>query len=348
MKNPFTSFFNRRTSVRRDYASGTTRHASNPLFTRPTPRRIPWSLLCIMLVLIGGSAYTVYTPQYRITAVTVHGAIKVDRGSVERFVKDQLDQTLLGVQWRRVTFLTPTKRIESSLRKSIERLISLNGLTVDRVGLHELKVTLNERTPNTVWETATGNRYLIDEGGVVVERLSGEVPAGFELITDVNGIDTTIGSTVMRREYLAVLRVVRDALHVINVTPKQFTTWNVECRTIIRDDATTNDAVNTNTTNSNSSGNDDRTISIVNAGTPTVDPLETAYGDTPCDERKRAIDDPTLVVSTDEDWDIRLDTSKDLQSQVKKLQLAIEQKFKTSRKGLEYVDVRFGDRVYYK
>lgn len=55
-----------------------------------------------------------------------------------------------------------------------------------------------------------------------------------------------------------------------------------------------------------------------------------------------------LRVDTNEGWYILFDGSQDFKNQLQTLKLVLEEKIKEGRKNLEYVDLRIGNRVYYK
>lgn len=59
-------------------------------------------------------------------------------------------------------------------------------------------------------------------------------------------------------------------------------------------------------------------------------------------------DDPTIKCLTGEGWEAYFSFVNDLNAQVNKLKVFLEEKNQEQRKGLQYVDLRFEDRVYYK
>ncbi len=319
--------------------------------TTAAKSKFPWLFLLVILLAIGGFVYMLFAPQYRITSITVSGAVKLDGTTIARFVNDRLDQGFLGLEWRRVTYLTPTRTITSDLRASIERLISLNGLTIERVGRNSLSVHVQERTPHLIWETASGERYFVDEKGIIVERVATDVPSTFMTLIDSNGISTDIGSQVARPEYITALETIDQKLPMMSVNPKRYSTWIVKCRKIDTA-ANTNSTsfANTNTTdvNTNQDTTGDSTLNLNENSAISDSTANQAIDDAACDFRKLAVNDPTLVVTTDEGWDIRIDVSTNLDTQLKKLHETLQQKFDGSRAGLKYIDVRFGNKVYYK
>ena len=55
-----------------------------------------------------------------------------------------------------------------------------------------------------------------------------------------------------------------------------------------------------------------------------------------------------LKVATIESWQIFLNTGINVQTQIKKLELVLSEKIRSTRPSLQYVDLRVQDRVYYK
>lgn len=55
-----------------------------------------------------------------------------------------------------------------------------------------------------------------------------------------------------------------------------------------------------------------------------------------------------LRINTNEGWYILFDKARDLQNQLKALELVLEEKIKEGRRNLEYIDLRIENRVYYK
>lgn len=59
-------------------------------------------------------------------------------------------------------------------------------------------------------------------------------------------------------------------------------------------------------------------------------------------------DDPTIRCGTSEGWEAYFSLVNDLNAQINKLKIFLEGKNQEERRGLQYVDLRFEDRVYYK
>lgn len=342
MYNPFRLLFKRQRTLKRDFGSSS--RAANPMFRTTAPRRAPWKIVAVLIVVFGAWCYTLFAPQYRVTAIEVTGAVKVDQESIVRFLDSRLNADIFGLRWKRVYYLTPLTGLTRDLKKSVERLVSVNELTITRRGRNTLVVSVSERTPNLIWETSYGNRYTVDEKGIVIERIPGDAPQGFNVLKDQNRIPVALGMQVVRPEYLASIAAIAQALQAISIEPTGYATWKVECRTISPTPASnTNrpDQTNTNqTTNVNSLN--------INIPTNANKPPKEMPEPTTCDPIELAINDPTVVVLTSEGWEIRLDTSSDIDAQLKKLQIALTERLSGKRTSLRYIDVRFGNKVYYQ
>ncbi len=340
MFNPFRLIFRPR-SIRRDFAGSPSR-AANPFFRASPPRWSGW-LAAFLLALVGASAYIMWSPKFRISVVNVEGTEKLNPESIQRFVTARLDETFLGVTWKRVSYLVPLTALTKELQMAITKLMSVETLSIERQGRNALIVRLQERSPNLVWQSGEQTFYTLDENGVIVERLHGNIPEGFPTVVDANDLVPVIGSTVLKSRTISALYLLRERLPTLGLEVASYATWPVECPVRLPDqrETPTNASVPTNNANTNSANTNRRTENV-NARKSTVDI------DTPiCDRRALAINEPTLVVRTSEGWDIRFDASFDLELQMQKLSLTLKERLQ-QRKNLKYIDVRFGDRVFFQ
>lgn len=341
MRNPILILFQRQ-SRRRDF-SRDERGISNPLFAgRPRGGKMGYVVTFVVVVALG--TFLLVSPEFRITSVRIDGAQKIDPASVERFVSGRLNETFLGVAWRRVTFLTPTNDLVRELRHAVERIISLSELTIKREERHTLIVTMKERTPNLIWTSTSGRSYFVDENGFIVEPIEGDAPATFLKIRDANGLAATNGAQVLLPSLIAGVRTIEDRLGLLSITPTSFATWAVECPrpTPSAGEAPTERSRGTTDDNRNAAPVEDDETSegrVLPRRTPELEP--------PCDPSILALHEPTLVVMTGEQWEIRFDTRGNLDEQVQKLGITLRERFQNNRPQ-EYIDVRFGDRVFFK
>lgn len=344
MRNPLAALSRGSRNRRRDFSSN--QRAANPFFgPGPRERGGRWAALLVLIGILTGIIYSAITPRYRVTAVKVEGTVKLNAPSIEQFVNQQLDHGLLGVAWRRVTYLTPTKRIEQNLRREIERLVSLESLAIERQGTNALLVTVKERTPSILWKSTFGGTYIVDDRGVLIERLAEGVPPTLVAITDSNKLAATVGTLVIRPQYLVSLKTIRDRLIEMRLAPNAFATWPVSCPAARPEPKSVPPAEQD--TNGNRSTNSDAGFTEIGSNQNLNRERDESEGE-PCDVVSLAVNDPTLIVATDEGWDIRFDTSGDLNQQLTKLATTLTELGPSKRPSLTYIDVRFGDRVFYQ
>lgn len=298
----------------------------------------------MFLIGAAGAAYLVASPRFRITSVRVEGTSKLDPKSIEDFVHTQLNKTFLGIAWKRVVFLTPTRTLADELRGAVEKRVSLKTLRLTRPGRSSLLVQIEERSPNLIWKSVGGRYYFLDDRGSIVETLAGEPPADVAVLQDVNALPTALNTQVTRPSLIAAIGLLRDRLPSVGVTPETYATWEVACTLPIQPVAPEDEQP---LTNSNANANRNQNVNRSNTNSPS-NLNRTPRPDTACDEAALAINEPTLVVKTTEKWEVRFDTSGNLDLQITKLAIALRERIGPLRQQLQYVDVRYGDRIFYQ
>jgi len=253
-------------------------------------------------------------PAFRINLVVVRGAQKVDVHSVMNFVNQELDRDFLGWHWRRVAFLTPHRQIAAALDRSASSLIDLQNVKVSRDGLKTLIVTIEERQPSAIWESG-GQIFFLDTRGYIIERASSIAIEHFPLLEDTNDLPTALGTRVVQSSVISGLSLLGQKLPTIGITIARFRTWPVQCQQ----------------------------LENINSATNSIMEPDQGF----CDRPTLAAFEPTIEALTTDGWTIRFDSSGDLESQLMKLQTALQERIR-DRQRITYIDVRFGDRVFYQ
>ncbi|MBI4089903.1 MAG: hypothetical protein HY421_00705 [Candidatus Kerfeldbacteria bacterium] len=334
MLNPWRQLFSRR-SRRRDFAAPALQR--NPIFIES--RRPGWPWIAAGLLAVAGAAFVLLSPRFRITDVTVSGAVRLDPTSIRAAVNRQLNQGWIGLHWKRVVFLTPTDSIASSLRQSVQPLISLDEIAVERHGRHTLAVRIRERQANLIWQSS-GRQFMLDDRGTILERAPTPLPPGLLTVLDRNNIPTSIGQPVVPPSLVAAIRSLNDALPKFAVPVAGYSTWPVSC--LPEPTRPERSVIISNTNQSLNNQNANRSADV-NRATKADDATSAT-----CNLVELAVREPTLVVRTEEGWELRIDSSLNLEAQLAKLRIALVERLDSQRRQLEYVDVRFGDRVFYQ
>ncbi|MBI4092731.1 MAG: hypothetical protein HY420_02280 [Candidatus Kerfeldbacteria bacterium] len=351
MANPFRFLFGGRRVRRRDFAqpAGPT---NNPLF--PTPRRQAgiWGLTFVILAIVAAVLYVILSPKFRITNIRVEGSNKLGAESIAAFMNSRLDVSFLSLAWRRVTFLTPVTSIERELRTAIEKIVTLDQLVITRQGLNTLVVQLRELTPNLVWSTDRGQYFFLDHRGIVVEEIPGEPPPEFPVVSDANSLNLELGQTALKPSFITFLRRVLAELTRLSIEPSKASTWPVSCPVPPpAEDIEETPEKNLNSKNDNANSRPPFIRSNANSTNDlekNINPSLKQTLPTSCSLMELAINEPTLVITTSEGWDLRLDTSGNVDTQLQKMTTTLRDHLKNNRSRLLYLDVRFGDRVFYQ
>lgn len=329
MVNPFSGLFHRRRR-RRDFSGSSA--TANPMF-RPSAQQ-PRSLVgpfIVLLIMLGGAAWAMSSPKLRITEIQISGASKLDPASLRSFAESQLDATTLGVAWRRVIFLVPTKALAASIKASAEKLVSLERVSVRRQGWNTIVIAVSERTPHLTWETGDGSHFFLDDRGAIAEAAPAQTPNEIPRIVDSNDLLVAIGDQVLPEPSIKAIQALQAQLVSLDLIPDHFETWPIECPGIPA--ATPSSNANRNSSNTNQS-------LIVNQSPD----LELS----PCNHDDAARAEPTIVVAVSEGWEIRFTSASPIDIQIEKLTTALRERIGSKRSNLKYIDVRFGDRVYFQ
>ncbi len=341
LPNPLRIFFPAPHRRRRDFTAASSSRP-NPLFSTRPSKRNWWLGIIALLIVAAGSVYLIASPRFRITSVRVEGTSKIDPKSIEDFVNAQLNTTFLGIAWKRVIWLTPTRTLTDELRGAIEKRVSLKALKLTRTGRSALLVRIEERSPNLIWKSVGGRYYFLDDRGYVVENMVGEPPPDVAVLQDANALTVTINTQATQPNLIAAISTLRDRLPSIGVTPQAFSTWEVSCASPVQPAAPENDQRSTNSNaNRNQNVNRPDTDSTSNLN-------DSSRPNTACDQAMLAVNEPTLVVTTTEKWEVRFDTAGNLDLQINKLAIALRERISPLRQQLKYVDVRYGDRIFYQ
>ncbi len=138
------------------------------LRARKRKRRLRLALagIAALLLLCGALVGLTRLPALQIERVEVTGARTLATGTVEAFVRAQLEGNYLFLFPKRNIFLYPKQALNEALRKEYPSLASVEARAED---FGALEVALAEREPRALWCSAPGSAecYFMDEHGAV-------------------------------------------------------------------------------------------------------------------------------------------------------------------------------------
>lgn len=143
---------------------------------RSRRRRIIWlAAIGAVVLLIGGSVATAYSPLFAVEKVTIVGTTTLDPDALETALGDQIGTPLALVS-------------ESDIKAALVAFPLIETYALEAKPPHELAVRIVERTPIGVVESDAGFT-LVDAAGVTLATTSTQ-PEGQPLLRVSGGIDT--------------------------------------------------------------------------------------------------------------------------------------------------------------
>lgn len=279
-------------------------------------------------------------------SVSIEGTKRSDPAFLTTEAQTVLQQRLWGILRRnKYTTLSRTYFREAFLER-VGKTLALDHIDVRKQFPNRLRITVYEREPELIW--VTNNRtYLLDAEGIIVQEAP-ELPEGIvdvELavkprITDANSYPVEIGSAAIIPETpQAVLRMHAELL-AFGFVVTGYAIPEISCEILFppepppetEEGNANRNAGEDENTNANENSNVSNLNSNVNAA-PECDPQELAKN--------------TRTVFADTEGFIIRFSAENLDQQIAKLDRLKQEKFFEGRQ-LTYIDIRFGERVYYQ
>lgn len=294
--------------------------AANPLFaaserSHEFRRRVLGSTagICFLLAL----GLLIEGPWWRINSVTVAGVREIDPKSVQHVTEQYVMGRRLLVIPNQNLFLFSTAHAASWLREKIEQRISVESVTVQKIPPHGLHVTITERTP-AAYARSEDQTVVLDRTGKIIEvakALDPNLPVIDEAIGQPVG--QSVFSPAVMQSILKLHELLRSASIVI-------VSWKLPIVTcpVYENPQPPTDSRNTN----------------LNANIR-LNPFSQT-----CNDQALKRTRPEIHVQIKDGPEARFDRFQDLAAAVQRVRRILAQPDPPN----EYIDVRFGDRVFVK
>lgn len=335
----------------------------NPYFEHKRPEDakkrsyLLWFVLFI-LILVGSVATVFAAPFFRVDYVIVSGNDFIRTESVLAATDGFLEQQTLGFIPNNRTVFLSAKRIEDRIRRAIEEQQALEDLDVSVRLPSALFVTVTERVPHAVYWNG-GLRYLIDRQGVLTTILPEERRADSQFPTLYDQTTRTIAvkENVLAPELLNFVFSLHkglktftpelsiDAFYIPPVTcPAIFETPQgvgetdeSEEKKKTEEEEPTDGNKNINSGSRSKTTNSSTDSANTNVSRETLEPP-------PCDKAKEVLATREIRAKVTEGWSIYFRTDESLEHQLRRLSLILADQ-KPDRSALQYIDLRFGERI---
>lgn len=294
------------------------RYGGNPLYQdEPTPwitRRL--GIDCILLVIVLGAWATTLSiaPYFQVTVAEAPTLLFISEEQTRAVIGNVLRERLLGVLPRTSFWVLQTSWLEARLN----RAFPFAQFSVSKTYPNLLAVRLREPIVLVDWVTGTGHEYYVDRSGAVVYRAPSAIPLTFALTKETGAATST---PAVRESALPTVFIKnRPALFPLVFDPDA------------PESSIGDHVVST------------RSVALwqrVDRGFRETLGAPLAYIDvSPLPDHLRLV--------TEEGWAVFWNEEDDVDAQIQRLAAVLRQKVRDARPQLEYIDLRFGDKVYFK
>jgi len=290
-----------------------------------------------IIFLVASVVWFVYfffaSDNFLIKTVEIHGVKNIPETELNAIVQDTLQQRRFGL-FKNTNILLVSKK---DLNDAISKKYILEGMTIDRIFPYTLSITINEKLARLILRVKTPIVITEEKNPATSDTETAGVPASES--TQEEGDATEQDSAPVeptyttKYYYLDVNGIIvsaglkdesdMESIPIIEMIDTNKTTIKPGDQIITRERIT----------------NISHIYGLLNRSSihATVQYITINQKS----ERE-------LNIVTSEGWEILLDTNIDIESQLKKLELVLDEKIKEDRQVLRYVDLRVKDRVYYK
>jgi len=291
-------------------------------------------LATILLVLSIGAwgATLLYLPYFRINKIVYLGLNFIKRDDIDSFIKNNLlNKEFIFI--RDNYFLVNTNKIEEELNNKY----SLNSVTVKKVFPHELRIDLEEKISTIIYDNGL-EYFLLDNDGGALRYLTRAGNPEINITTTT--VDTATTSLMFAAPGSASTTTASSTAK--DIKKDETKTHVPEYRKIKKDFGAypiIYDTRNLTIT--------EKQENIVNKNfiENVLSFLEILQKEGIANTRYMTMEHPLagVLIHTDQPWRIYFQPSDDLNEQIIRLKAVMK-----NNKINEYIDLRFGDRVYWK
>lgn len=342
-------------------------------------RKDAWAYLGIIVIILATVIYFVQTNRwFYIDTITIVGNQYLTVEQVSQPTHSVLDSKKWKIFPRSMYFFTNTEYITEQLQSTLGQQYSIEQLSVAKVFPNEIVVTIKERIPGLVYISHDNTYFYVDLNGISTEqKMEGDLDPHFPRVRDANARTITIGDQVVNTNIISAITYLNE--HFTNATDLHIAEYSIDPITCYKKEYI---AEKIFADEIESSANEDiknqkkDILKLLEEGAISIDQsldlleevkrteagsgedleidpttgnqaflkLAAQYTDAECNFVSATQD---INIVTQDGLRILFDSTLDIEAQIKNLQTVLDTKIEDPA-ALEYIDMRFPDRVYYR
>ncbi len=305
-------------------------------------RRRRLILDCEMAAVFGLIIYlSVFSPLFALTDIKVEASPALMAKGVSKAVDQFMSRSSLGLIPHANYLLLKPSMLIRSIENDMRDITAFEQITVAKHFPNELNIKLVERQARYLWRSQAGSFGLDDHGQIVSHFNDASAnPEGLIVINDDNNIPVQVGARIIKDSTIKYLTDFILGIFEQNLTYDSISIPTITCPTPrVTEPVEEESDDRGDSTNLNSPLNSNSNPSIIN----TNDSAEVVE----CDRPSLILNGLDFIVNTTDGWQIRFLANQDTGSQLNKLKQFLQDSSRDP-KSLSYIDLRFGERIYFK
>ncbi len=283
----------------------------------------PAALLSLIFVWL---ALMLYSPYFRVTELAVSGLKIIKPEEINFFIKNQFLPA--GRFWPKNNYFLIR---ETAVAEVLQNKFALNTIRVAKVFPHILTINLEERVSSAIYDNGSGY-WLIDQNGTVIQYLRAVTSTEFELVGTMSSSSQSaiLGTKITASSTLFASSTAKTSIHIPDFKKIQQEYGKLPL---------IYDTRNITVTERPGGLLDPAVIQGILDFFNNLEQVKIAA------IKYMVIGDPAAGATavTDQPWKIMFQPTDLIQTQLKNLKIVLR-----DNQPLQYVDVRFGERIYWK
>lgn len=273
----------------------------------------------------------IYLPYFRVTKVVFYGLQIIKKDEINSYLNQTVLNDNLPLLPGNNYFLLSPKKITDEIQKKF----SVSSITVTKVFPNEVHIELQEKVSSLIY--ANDRQYfLLDQNGTIIKFLGEDTPTGFSTSTENDPLIShdSLGTPAIDTATTTPTAGLTATVPTPSQTTNYFKVRNLFGNLPLLIDSSYVSSTDNQTTivpEATLKGAIDFEDMLEKRGVTTVKYFELQGAGA------------GLAVHTSQPWIIYFKPTDDLESQFANLKLVLEQNHPS-----EYVDLRYGERVYWK
>lgn len=325
-----------------------------------------WVYIAICLLITTATIYFIFFAGYfTIREVQIEGNQELKTEEIKNIVDEAMNKNRFLIFPQKNLLMLSSKKLKNSIEEKNKNKFALENLTVEKDYFHTLKIIIKERIPGLVYvEVGEGSFYYLDLKGIAAAKLDtpeekypkiydqnkreiklGEATISPELMDFIINLSKAFGEkTSIETESFALPEIkCQEKQYVLEKTKIEGKETSEEKKKKLeilekyeRGEITGEEAMElleTTATNINT-----------NTAIQEVFQIKETFKDKPCDYLKILTQ---VNVKTKTGFVVYFNSELDLERQINNLNAVLSEEI-SDPKLIQYIDLRFNDRVYFK